>query len=95
MKTNSYDIFSNSEFIGFAFVTNNGHYVHGYLTLYEAVQINGILHLAPNITKQSTYPLTIVDIDVIRDLMLKAIPTLRTNGLAYSAIDINGISTTI
>ena len=45
--------------------------------------------------KDHVYEASRIDIDVIRDLLIKLIPTFRTDNLIYSATDIAGKSQTI
>jgi len=94
--TKTYTINSTNGFIGFITIYNNGSFIQGAVYLYETVQIyNGNTMMYQQGGKQNTYNLSIIDIDIIRDLMTTAIPSLRSNGLTYTAIDNGGIVQTV
>jgi hypothetical protein len=93
--TTTYNIYSSSGFIGFCFIFNNGQSSQGGLSLFETIGIGGNIMMYQQATKYKNYPLVTTDIVIIRDLMQTCIPSLRTNGLTYSAVDNNGQSQTI
>jgi hypothetical protein len=85
--TTTYELHSNLGFIGFAFINSITASKQGYISLFDAVQIEDNIHLYPLGTLQSNFQLTDMDIDIIRRLMLQAIPTMRTTGMVYRAFD--------
>lgn len=93
--TNTYHIYSSAGFIGFCLVFTNNDTVQGGLSLFETIANNGNIMMYQQATKYSYYALGTTDIDIIRDLMATSIPTLRTNGYTYTAIDQTGIQQTI
>jgi len=90
--TTTYDIFSNLGFIGFCIIYNNGQVVQGNLLLFETVTLGNNTFMNQHSNNNKFFPLNTADLNVIQDLMLVAIPTLRTNGLSYRAVDSNGHS---
>lgn len=85
--THTFTIYSSNGFIGFCFIYKNGNLIQGGLSLFETIQINGNTMMYQQSGKHDIYNSGFTDIDIIRDLMLKVIPSLRTNGLKYSATD--------
>ncbi|KAB2916166.1 MAG: hypothetical protein F9K23_08630 [Bacteroidetes bacterium] len=76
-----YDIHSNLGFIGFCIIKRDGTIAKSWLLLFETVGTEQFQLPGTHDTYNNQE-----DIDIIRDLMLKAIPTLRTNELIYYAI---------
>jgi hypothetical protein len=88
--TQTFTIYSSNGFIGFCFIYTNGNFIQGGLSLFETVDMNGNTMMYQQSGKYDIYGTNLTNLDIIRDLMLKAIPSLRTNGLTYSATDNNG-----
>jgi len=93
--TKTYTIYSSSGFIGFCFVLRQTNYTQGGLSLFETISVNGNTTMYQQGGKHEIYNSTLSDIDIIKDLMQKSIPTLRTNGLTYSAVENNGTTHSI
>ena len=93
--TRTYTIHSSNGFIGFCYVFFNQQMTQGGLSLYETVQVGNNTMMYQQATKYHIYTSSTSDIDIIKDLMQKSIPSLMTNGLTYSAIDCVGQSQTI
>lgn len=93
--TTTYHIYSNLGFIGFCIIYNNGQVIQGNLLLFETVTLGNNTFMNQHSNNNKFFPLNTADLSVIHYLMFVAIPTLRTNGLNYRAVDNNGQSQVI
>ena len=81
MRT-SYNIYCLKTFIGFCIINNYGDTIQASLLLFDTKHIAKPGH-SPDINK--SYPLETNDIDIIRDLMIIAIPEIKTDSSNYTA----------
>ena len=93
--TTTYNIHSSYGFIGFCFINSNQQFKQGGLSLFETVITGNTQTLYQQASIHHLYEAAKTDISIIQDLMQRSIPNLRSTGLTYSAIDVNGTSHTI
>jgi hypothetical protein len=93
--TRTYTIYSSNGFIGFCLIYGNQQFTQGTLYLFETVTIGNQTMMYQQASKHQLYPSSTIEIDIIRDLMYQVVPSLRTNGLTYSAFNNTGKSESI
>lgn len=84
MRT-SYNIYNSKEFIGFCIITKEFNDRQVNLVLFEGIspEYNHDPDKMPGYTKN--YPLDTSDIDIVRDIVSIAKPSVKTDGLTYKA----------
>lgn len=85
MTTTGYNIYSSAGFIGIAGCAQRDTHSDAQLLLFETIEQSGSVHLHHHSTTSQIYTPAISDIDMLRDLMQRAIPNLRNSGLTYYA----------